>query len=284
MSVARSAARKGASGDLLFRHVRDLPYFRGLLRAVESGFYLDRALAAPIYDLGCGDGHFASLTFEHPIDVGLDPWHAPIHEAKRHGAYRGLVEADAALTPFPAAHFSSGFSNSVLEHIPHVQEVLNETGRILKPGAAFLFCVPNDNFTRFLSLARLLDRIGLEWLGVAYRRFFNRISRHVHCDPPATWDSRLRSAGFEVESCWHYFSPSALAALEWGHYLGLPAAICKLLFGRWILAPWRFNLWLTLALIRRYYNEPVPQDRGAYTFYVTRRAARAATQSYGTDE
>ena len=284
MTVARSAAPRGPSGDPLFRHVRALPYFRGLLRAVESSFYRDRALAAPIYDLGCGDGQFASLTFEHPIDVGLDPWHAPIHEAKRRGAYRGLVEADAARAPFPAAHFSSGFSNSVLEHIPHIQGVLDETGRILKPGAAFVFCVPNQNFTRFLSVARFFDSIGLKGLGSAYRRFFNRISRHVHCDAPATWEPRLRSAGFEVETYWHYFSPSALAALEWGHYLGLPAAICKLLFGRWILAPWRFNLWVTLALIRRYYNEPIPQNWGAYTFYVTRRVARAASHSHATDE
>jgi len=30
-----------------------------------------------------------------------------------------------------------------------------------------------------------------------------------------------------------------------------------------------------LALLRPYYNEPVPQEHGAYTFYVTRRATRA---------
>jgi len=284
MSAANSAAPKGASRDFLFPHLRDLPYFRGLLRAVESKFYQDRPLAAPVYDLGCGDGHFASLTFEHQIDVGLDPWHGPIHEARRQGAYRGLVEADAARAPFPNEHFASGFSNSVLEHIPHIQEVLNETGRILKPGASFLFCVPNENFRRFLSIARFLDSLGLKAVGDAYRSFFNRISRHLHCDPPEVWERRLKNAGFEIDAYWHYFSPSALAALEWGHYFGLPAAICKVLFGRWILAPWRFNLWLTLALVRRYYNEPVPQEWGAYTFYVTRRGAQARIRLPGKDE
>jgi len=284
MSIARPAARKGASQDFLFRHVRDLPYFRGLLRAVESTFYQDLEIATPIYDLGCGDGHFAALTFEHQIDVGLDPWRASIHEARRQGAYRSLVEADAAHAPFPDVYFGSGFSNSVLEHVPHLQEVLNETRRILKPGAMFLFCVPNQNFTRFLSIARFFDRIRLGRLAAAYRRFFNRISRHLYCDPPATWESRLKTAGFEIETYWHYFSPSALVVLEWGHYLGLPSAVCKLLFGRWILAPWRFNLWLTLALVRRYYNEPVPQDWGAYTFYVTRRAAETAIHLHAADE
>jgi SAM-dependent methyltransferase len=276
MPIDPSTARRGVSSDILFQHLRDLPYFRALLRAVESDFYRDVVLAAPVYDLGCGDGHFASLTFEEQIDVGLDPSRAAIHEAWRQGAYRTLVEADAAHAPFPDAYFESGFSNSVLEHIPHIQEVLNETGRILKPGAPFLFCVPNQNFTRYLSIAQFLDRIRLGGMAAAYRRFFNRVSRHLHCDPHSIWESRLQTAGFKIEACWDYFSPSALAVLEWGHYLGLPSAICKSLFGRWILAPWRPNLALTLALVRPYYNEPVPQDRGAYTFYTTRRAPRAA--------
>ena len=60
--------------DFLFLHTRDLPYFRGLLRAVESRFYQDIELPAPILDVGCGDGNFAALTFDHKIEVGLDPW------------------------------------------------------------------------------------------------------------------------------------------------------------------------------------------------------------------
>lgn len=281
MTGTVSPAQTGTDTDLLFRHVRDLPYFRGLLRAVESRFYQGLDLKAPVYDLGCGDGHFSSITFKRPIEVGLDPWAGPIREARERGGYGGLVQADAAHTPFPSEHFASGLSNSVLEHIPRVQNVLNETARILRPGALFVFCVPNENFTQMLSVARWLDRAGLGSLAAAYRRFFNRISRHAHCDPPGVWATRLRIAGFELVRHWDYFSPSALATLEWGHYLGLPAAFCKVLFGRWILAPWRFNLWLTLALISRHYNEPTPQELGAYTFYVTRRAAGKNLSKHG---
>ena len=32
-------------------------------------------------------------------------------------------------------------SNSVLEHIPHVQQVLNEVGRAMAPGGMFYFCL-----------------------------------------------------------------------------------------------------------------------------------------------
>jgi len=271
MSTAQSAVTPLPMKDFLFLHVRDLPYFRGLLRAVESRFYQGLSLPAPVYDLGCGDGVFASLTFDRQIDVGLDPWHAPIHEAPRHGAYKSLVEANAARSPFPSAYFGSAISNSVLEHIPQIDDVLVETARLLKPGAPFVFCVPNQNFLPSLSIARALDRLGLKPLARAYRSFFNRISRHYHCDDPETWALRLQAAGFTVERYWHYFSPAALAVLEWGHYLGLPSLIIHFLFRRWILVPSRWNLLPALTLLRPYYNEPVPQEHGAYTFYVARR-------------
>jgi SAM-dependent methyltransferase len=257
--------------DFLFLQIRDLPYFRGLLRAFESRFYQGLEIPSPTLDVGCGDGDFAQLTFERKLEVGLDPWWPPIKEAGERDVYDLLTQVDGAFMPYPNAYFASAISNSVLEHIPHLDEVLVETARVLKPGAPFIFCVPNHNFLSNLSVARFFDVLGLKPLAAAYRAFFNRISRHHHCDDPETWEKRLSLAGFKIEKYWHYFSPAALAALEWGHYLGLPALGSKKLFGRWILVPTRWNLWLTLSLLRRYYNEPVPQEHGAYTFYIARR-------------
>jgi SAM-dependent methyltransferase len=257
--------------DFLYLHIRSLPYFRGLLRAVESRFYTGLDLPSPTLDVGCGDGHFASLTFDRPLEVGLDPWHDPIHEARQYNAYQLLVEADGGKMPYQDGQFASAVSNSVLEHIPHLDVVLAETARVLQPGAPFIFCVPNHNFLPNLSVARFLDSIGLKPLASAYRAFFNKISRHHHCDDPQTWEKRLEKAGFKIEKYWHYFSPAALAVLEWGHYFGLPALITKKLFGKWLLSPSRWNLALLLSFLQRYYAEPVPQEKGAYTFYITRR-------------
>jgi SAM-dependent methyltransferase len=260
------------SKDFLYLHTRDLPYFRGLLRAVESRFYQDLDIPAPTLDLGCGDGHFAQITFDRKLEVGLDPWTGPIHEAGRRGIYRLLTEADGAHMPYPDSYFASAISNSVLEHIPQLDAVLVETARVLKPGAPFIFCVPNHNFLPNLSMARFFDALGLKALARAYRAFFNGISRHVTCEDEIAWEKRLAAAGFTLEKYWHYFSPAALAALEWGHYFGLPSLLIHIVTRRWHLtrAPWNFAL--TLALIRRFYAEPVPQDKGAYTFYSARRA------------
>ncbi len=262
--------------DHLGDQIASLPYFRGLLRAVEARFYDDIDLPAPTLDLGCGDGHFAQLTFDRPLEVGADPWWGPLSEARQRGSYRSLVQSDGAAQPFPDQHFASAVSNSVLEHIPHLDAVLAETARLLKPGAPFIFCVPNHNFLPALSIGRGLDRLGLRTLAAAYRAFFNRISRHHHCDDPQTWEIRLQTAGFSLEKWWHYFSPAALRVLEWGHYFGLPALVSKALTGRWILVPARWNLALTRRLTQPHFDEPLAAENGAYTFYIARRSTRRA--------
>ncbi len=256
--------------DFLSLHLRELPYFRALLRSVEAVFYQDLSLPAPTLDLGCGDGHFASLTFDRLVEVGLDPWRAPLDEARRRGAYRWLVEADGGGIPFPDRYFASAFSNSVLEHIPHVEAVLTEAARVLKPGAPFIFCVPNQRFNASLSLAVFLDKMRLPSLARGYRAFFTRISRHHHMDEPSIWGERLERAGFVLEKWWDYFSPRALAVLEWGHYAGLPSLVTRKLFGRWILVPARWNLALTERLVRPHTEASVCAD-GVYTFYIARR-------------
>jgi SAM-dependent methyltransferase len=174
--------------------------------------------------------------------------------------------------PFPDGYFASAISNSVLEHIPDVEAVLAETARVLRPGAPCYFCVPSDNFLPFLSIGRALDALRLRAPADAYRRFFNRISRHHHCDDTETWRVRLERAGLSLEHWWPYFSRGALAALEWGHYLGLPSLIAKKLTGRWILWSSRINLWPTERLLRRYYEEPLP-EAGAYLFFVAHKPA-----------
>jgi SAM-dependent methyltransferase len=255
--------------DYLWLNLRELPYFRAMLRAVEAQFYQDYELPGPILDLGCGDGHFATVAFDRQLDVGLDPWAAPIRQAKRYGGYRALVQADGGRMPFPDGYFSSAVSNSVLEHIPQVEQVLVELRRVLAPGALFLFCVPNPRYQSELSLPAFLNQIGLKCLGQSYSDWFMRMSRTLHAVWPETWDNWLQAAGFRMEKYWHYFSPQALHMLEWGHYLGSPTLLPHALTKRWIIAPWHWNLFLTERLVKRHVlAQPNPQ--GTYTFYVAR--------------
>jgi SAM-dependent methyltransferase len=271
MATARQlpSLREG-DNPYLWPMLQSLPYFRALLRAVEADFYRDFDLPSPIYDLGCGDGHFASLVFKQKIDVGLDPAGISLREAKEWGAYRDLVRSLGARGPFPDGYFASALSNSVLEHIPDLQSVLNETARVLASGALFLFCVPNHRWQDNLAMAGWFRRLGLRSLARAYTRFFTRISRHVNMLSPEEWQPRLEQAGFDVEAWWHYFPPAALHALEWGHYFGLPSLVMRKLFGRWLLLPARWNLALTERAIHKF-AQGSANPNGAYTWYVVRR-------------
>jgi len=257
--------------DFLWPQLKSLPYFRALLRSVEASYYQDLDLPEPVLDLGSGDGHFASVAFDFQISVGLDPWWQPLAESQRYPhCYDGLVQADGAEMPFPAGHFASALSNSVLEHIQHIDAVLADTARVLQPGAPFLFCCPNPAYYSELSLASILRKIGLKGLAKAYQDWFMRISRTEHADSVEVWRERLERAGFSLERYWHYFSPQSLHVLEWGHYLGAVSLLPRILFKRWIISPTRWNLWLTEKLLRPFARTE-PQPDGTYTFFIARR-------------
>jgi SAM-dependent methyltransferase len=268
--IGYSDTKNEHAKDFLWLNIRDLPYFRSLLRAVEAQFYEEIDLSAPTLDVGCGEGHFASLIFDRKIEVGLDPSEESLHEASQRQAYQLLTEADGGRMPYPRGYFASAFSNSVLEHIPHVERVLEETARVLRPGAVFAFCVPNHRFNESLSISRGLEKLRLTALAKLYRTFFTYIARHRHLDSPEVWKLRLEAAGFIVEKCWDYFPPKALAVLEWGHYLGLPSLLIRKLTGRWILIPSYWNLALTYRLLQPY-SKAVPCEDGVCTFYIAHR-------------
>jgi SAM-dependent methyltransferase len=257
--------------DFLWRHLKDLPAFRALLRAVEARFYQDLLpLEEPVLDVGCGDGHFASVAFPRPLTAGIDPATSVLREARDRQAYHVLGQSLGDALPFADDHFATVVSNSVLEHIPDVDPVLAEISRVLRGGGRFIFCVPGEHFTGLLFFAQFLRSLRLESLARAYEGYFNRISRHHHCDGPETWQARLAQTGLQLTDSSQYFSERALHALDVGHYYGLPSLIAKRILGRWILAPTRWNLALTERWLRPLYEEPLA-DVGAYLFVVAQK-------------
>ena len=142
--------------DFLWRHLQDLPAFRALLRAVEARFYQGLLpLEAPVLDVGCGDGHFASVAFPRALEAGMDPAANTLREAQDRDAYHVLAQALGDALPYPDGFFATVVSNSVLEHIPDVEPVVAEIGRVLSSPGRFIFCVPGDHFTKLLFFTQL---------------------------------------------------------------------------------------------------------------------------------
>ncbi|MCP4415708.1 MAG: methyltransferase domain-containing protein, partial [Chloroflexi bacterium] len=235
-------------------------------------FYFGVDLPEPTLDVGCGDGHFSRMVFERKLTAGIDPWWNPLQKSQKSEMYDVATQAMGDQLPFADGHFASAFSNSVLEHIPDIQPVLNETNRVLQMNGRFLITMPSHNFTNYLGGAAFFNRIGLPGTAVWYQRAFNKIARHAHTDSAEVWAERLAQAGFGIERWQYYFSKSALRALEWGHVQGLPSAIIHALTGHWIVAPWVSSLHRTEKWLRPFYNEPFPAD-GTYLLIVARKQA-----------
>jgi SAM-dependent methyltransferase len=253
--------------DFLWRHLKDLPAFRALLRAVEARLYQGLLpLEEPVLDMGCGDGHFASVALPGPLAIGVDPASGVLYEAQQRGAYSIVSQSLGDALPLARGTVATVVSNSVLEHIPEVDPVLLEIARVLRPRGRFIFCVPSDHFTELLFFTQVFHRLGLEGLAHFYEGYFDRISRHHHCDGIEVWRARLAAAGLQILDSFYYFSEQALHALDLGHYYGAPSLLTKKLFKRWILAPTRWNLILTERWVRPLYEEPLPEV-GAYLFF-----------------
>jgi SAM-dependent methyltransferase/4-amino-4-deoxy-L-arabinose transferase-like glycosyltransferase len=269
--------------DLLWQHLKSVPAFRAVLRAVEARFYRRLAVCGdvqePVLDIGCGDGHFAQLAFDAPLTAGIDPWWGPLRKARRAGAHRLVIQGMGDRMPFADEQFATAISNSVLEHILDVQAVLHDANRVLKPGGKLIFTTPSHYFSRYLAGAAFFEKLGLSSVAGRYRRFFNFISRHEHTDPPELWLNRLSQAGFVVEQWHYYFSKEALRALEWGHVQGLPSAVMHFLTGHWVLAPWQSSLRRTERWLRPFYEEGA-QSEGAYLLFVARKVDRRPVQAW----
>lgn len=251
--------------DYLTRHLREMAPHRALLRAVECKFMGRVPLVHPVLDVGCGDGHFASVAYNEPIDVGLDPMDRDLKEARTRipEVYLDVVKGDATAMPFDDGAFATVVSNCVIEHIPDVEATLSEISRVLRPGGSFATTLPSEHYPDFLLGSTAARRLGLSRLGKAYGDFFNRISHHEHVDPPEVWTERFNAVGLDVVDHAYYFSPAAHRAFDMAHYIGIPNLITKRLFGKWVAHPVQarpLERWY-----RRYYDEPLPKA-GAYQF------------------
>jgi len=256
--------------DYLAEQLRDMAPHRAVLRAVECEFMSRVPLTPPVLDIGCGDGHFASIAYATlPIDVGIDVMKRDLPEAAAQpGVYRQVMFASATDLPFNDASFNTVVSNCVIEHIPDNAAVLREISRVLRSGGTFATTLPSEHYPGFLLGSTAFRKMGLPALGAAYGKFFNRISHHYHVYPPVEWRRRLEVVGLMVEEQTYYFSAAAHRRFDLSHYLGVPSLISKRMVGRWMLFGWQrkaFERWL-----RPYYEERLPVV-GAYQFVLCRK-------------
>ncbi|MEZ4516502.1 MAG: methyltransferase domain-containing protein [Chloroflexota bacterium] len=213
-------------------------------------------LAGPRWMWAVGMVTSAELVFPDGITAGIDLGGDLCTKHSAPVSMMSWFNPLAIASPFPDNYFGGAFSNSVLEHIPDIQPVLNEVSRVLKPGARFLITMPSHLFTQNLA-GPSFERISLDGLADRYRVLFNKISRHAHtgihrkCGRP-----RLAEAGMQIEK-WQYYFPRRAPCVGVRACPGITIGRLHALTGHWIIAPWESSLqptnnWLRPFMKKRF--------------------------------
>ncbi|MCF6158590.1 MAG: diguanylate cyclase [wastewater metagenome] len=106
---------------------------------------------ASLLSIGCGSGMIEKQIMDLGIQVcGIGLSSRTVTEAQKKGIDISIADINCGL-PCDDGAFDIVFAGEIIEHIIEIQKFLLEVKRVLKPGGAFIFTIPN--------MARFADRI-----------------------------------------------------------------------------------------------------------------------------
>lgn len=164
-------------------------------------------------DLGCGDGILTDILFERigrrPRLVGIDLDPLETEAAKRYSFYERIHTVPGDKIPEADGTFDYVISNSVLEHIPDLEPVIEEVGRVLKPGGQFFFTVPCPGFHENLAGSLLPGASRPHYLEQLDKRL-----AHFNYLTAADWDGMTARHGMSVDHVVGYLGQKATRRWE----------------------------------------------------------------------
>jgi SAM-dependent methyltransferase len=227
--------RSDAAPDFLEACLREWPAAHALLRAIELRKLWRFPLAAPVLDIGCGDGTFTRLLFAAAVEAGLDLQVGEIRRAQAAGSHRHVLVSSATHLPFADGSFRNVFSNCVLEHIDGLDRALGEISRVMQPGGVLLTTVPTPRWESQGPFP-LLRRWGWHRTSEKLNDILRKLWHHVTVEDEAAWRARLAGAGLTLLRWEPYMVPAAYAAyarfLPWS----FGSFFMRRLTGRWFLS------------------------------------------------
>jgi SAM-dependent methyltransferase len=166
-----------------------------LWRAWEYAAYQHYSLNGRVLDLGCGDGRFFRLVWPKAtevVGVDMDPSIAEI--GLKGGAYRKVHAVHARQVPEPDSSFDHVFANCSLEHMDHLDAVLAEIHRCLRPGGTLLCSVVTDRFLKWSLLHNLMAVAGFEDTSKSLKADFVEYHHLVNPLSVGEWVNRFGEA------------------------------------------------------------------------------------------
>ena len=121
-------------------------------------------LGLEVLDLGCGGGFMAeALALRGASVTGVDPSDPALVAARRHAAKVALVidyrQGSGERVPVADGAMDVVVCVDVLEHVEDLERVLDEVGRVLRPGGLFLFDTINRTRLASFVMITMAERV-----------------------------------------------------------------------------------------------------------------------------
>jgi 2-polyprenyl-3-methyl-5-hydroxy-6-metoxy-1,4-benzoquinol methylase len=137
---------------------RDQRHRTGFLRRFRSG--------GSILDVGCGLGFFLRALDSKQWDrYGIEPMPVPYREAARALGSERIFNSELLAAGLPSSKFDVVTFWDSFEHLPNPRAILQEAGRLLRPGGIVLIGLPN--FGGYQA-----RHFGEDWFGLSLPHHF----------------------------------------------------------------------------------------------------------------
>ncbi len=245
-----------------------MPISLALLRASECRILLLGDYSKPILDLGCGDGDFADLCFKEKIqiDVGLDLDEKEIKIARQKNYYKKLVCASGSGIPYPSGYFKTIISNSVLEHIEDLDDVLKETRRVLNQNGTFICTVATTKTDEYLLVSKLLKKLGLPSLAKNFIKKKHKIWKHHNIGDRKYWEGRFKKNGFEIVKIDDLLNKATIGLSDFFYPFSAPSYFFKKVFKKMIIFRPDFLSEKLSDLLYEYFEDDI-NGKGAALYF-----------------
>lgn len=169
---------------------------------------LDRKKYKNIIDIGSGDGFLTRILFEKSFILGIDNDEAgDAIIAKKKKRINNFLFQDARKkwNIKNKKKYDLVFSNSVLEHIPNVENVVSNASKINKKHE-FIFTVPNHNFEKSL-FPQIFYKIPLfSFIFSILSQMRNKQLNHYNTKEKSFWLNIFKKNGYMLIKCKEYLS------------------------------------------------------------------------------
>ncbi len=169
-------------------------------RSWEYAAYRHFRVGGKLLDIGCGDGRYFKLIWpraDNVVGVDLNPAVAEL--ARLSNVYRKIHVTPAHRIPEDSKSFDHVFANCSLEHMDHLDGVLSEIERCLKPGGSLLCSVVTNRFVEWSLLPILVAAAGYDEAAMTLQKDFHDYHHLSNPLPENKWIHRFENAGLIVE-------------------------------------------------------------------------------------